>query len=430
MQKENIYFEKIRHFLGKEFNNKDQEIQILLGERGAIYSAIFLESVKIGDELKLEILAFAVGSKSISNKNLKDRNFQLRDFHSEVLARRALILWLLNVLEDQNLKKKYFKNLSGDASIQDKLKLRKGYKFVIYCSRMPCGDCSIIKNEENSSINKSYTNAQPYSSYLKSLKDSSKTLKMDNGRQLEYQTRIKPVRMDFPLDYIYPSISCTDKILGWGILGVQGMALSSIIRPIYFDRIVVPEVECKEEVISDKLSMLGRYNNSQSIFNVIDGIKGSQSLKTRILKNFMSKTRLEVVFYGNKSIQNMIIDKQDDTSNKKQVKNIPKIGCFYFSKNPKIGKFEHEYINDKNGLKLGSNLKQASNPKASLKISDQNISRKLNLLKQNFSKSQKNENLILKKWDYEQGSIDYLTKKTILKYIQGIPNNQSKINSD
>ena len=62
--------------------------------------------------------------------------------------------------------------------------------------------------------------------------------------------RTKPGRADSPPTL---SMSCSDKIAAWNVLGIQGALLSRLMRPVYIDRIVLGEVEpsMREFVLED-----------------------------------------------------------------------------------------------------------------------------------------------------------------------------------
>jgi tRNA-specific adenosine deaminase 1 len=56
--------------------------------------------------------------------------------------------------------------------------------------------------------------------------------------------RTKPGRADSPPTI---SMSCSDKIASWSLLGIQGALLSEIINPVYLDAIVVGDIASAEE---------------------------------------------------------------------------------------------------------------------------------------------------------------------------------------
>jgi hypothetical protein len=65
--------------------------------------------------------------------------------------------------------------------------------------------------------------------------------------------RTKPGRSDLPLNKRSCSLSCSDKIMAWALLGVQGQKLFQFYLPIYIDRLVVEA--------NEKVSLLGLHQS-------------------------------------------------------------------------------------------------------------------------------------------------------------------------
>jgi tRNA-specific adenosine deaminase 1 len=55
----------------------------------------------------------------------------------------------------------------------------------------------------------------------------------------EHFLRTKPGRMDLPLEKRSLSLSCSDKVGLWNLLGIQGKRLFNYIKPIYIDTIII-----------------------------------------------------------------------------------------------------------------------------------------------------------------------------------------------
>jgi tRNA-specific adenosine deaminase 1 len=56
---------------------------------------------------------------------------------------------------------------------------------------------------------------------------------------MRYCLRTKPGRLDLPLDKRTLSLSCSDKICVFNVLGIQGKMLFNYIVPIYINKIIV-----------------------------------------------------------------------------------------------------------------------------------------------------------------------------------------------
>ena len=83
---------------------------------------------------------------------------------------------------------------------------------------------------------------------MAALKDSTQFLELPPGTasrgrdnySLYGVLRTKPGRADSPPTL---SMSCSDKIAAWNVLGVQGALASCLLRPMYIDRVIIGEVE-------------------------------------------------------------------------------------------------------------------------------------------------------------------------------------------
>lgn len=62
--------------------------------------------------------------------------------------------------------------------------------------------------------------------------------------------RTKPGRADSPPTL---SMSCSDKIAAWNVLGIQGALASRLLHPVYIDRMIIGEVTpaMHDEVTAD-----------------------------------------------------------------------------------------------------------------------------------------------------------------------------------
>jgi hypothetical protein len=157
-----------------------------------------------------DIICAAKGNAFISDFKKLENCRAIRDCHAEILARRGLILFLLQ--EMVKVKRGAIRCCVMQHS-QYKYTLRRGVKFHLYVSKVPCGDAAVPDGD----------------GHLRYVKAHG---------QGEILTR-EP-------DGLY-KMSCSDKIALWNVVGVQGALLSKILtEPIFLSSIFIGSVEKRD----------------------------------------------------------------------------------------------------------------------------------------------------------------------------------------
>lgn len=237
----------------------------------------------------LSLVALATGTKCLGDLELtkgtradqKKEGSRLSDSHAEVLARRAFIRYLYEQID---------LTLSGSESAifsrnnENKIELNSGISFHFFSSQTPCGDCSIFpKLETNNDINDSLPPAYKIRRVntaghiiAESIKDvyrtGAKCVKGEEAQDphlpgIDYHIvgplRTKPGRGD-PTS----SLSCSDKIAKWLILGLQGSLLSLLIpAPIKLESITIGG-DCPFSLDAMERGLYKRFNNKLVKFKI------------------------------------------------------------------------------------------------------------------------------------------------------------------
>jgi len=174
------------------------------------------------------VISLATGTKCIGANLDNSQGCMLSDSHAEVLARRGFIRYIyksiLGIISMDNLNfvsttcpiESYFCSSYNTT----RFRLKNGILFHLYVSESPCGDASIYSLANHKSIGNmcdwKYTGAKPLDSSIVTDREGT------NDYQKLSIPRTKSCRSNIPLNDRTRSLSCSDKILKWIGVGIQG----------------------------------------------------------------------------------------------------------------------------------------------------------------------------------------------------------------
>lgn len=223
------------------------------------------------DQPRVQVISLGTGSKCLPENRLPPSGDALHDSHAEVLARRGAVRWLAQEIIRDNggmpsdrpeadvERKGLYQSPWICRGCGGKYHLKNGVKPYLYISTVPCKAQTLIEHRYSfltllSGLSTS-EGGDASTRLLASLQDptmaslkgatSWPVLSSDTpsrGRD-DYSRlgvlRTKPGRADAPAVL---SMTCSDKIARWNVLGIQGTLMSSFLEPVYVEGVVIGEV--------------------------------------------------------------------------------------------------------------------------------------------------------------------------------------------
>ncbi|XP_030301395.1 double-stranded RNA-specific editase B2 [Calypte anna] len=187
------------------------------------------------DIRQAQVIVLSSGTKCINGEYINDQGLAVNDCHAEIVARRAFVHFLYSQLELHLSKRRE----DWERSIFVRLKeggyrLRENILFHLYVSTSPCGDARLNSPYEiTTDLNSSKHIVKKYRGHLRTKIESGEgtiPVRCHNAAQTWDGVLLGEQLI---------TMSCTDKIARWNILGLQGALLSSFIEPMYLHSIIV-----------------------------------------------------------------------------------------------------------------------------------------------------------------------------------------------
>ncbi|KAM7133500.1 double-stranded RNA-specific editase 1 isoform 1-T3 [Molossus nigricans] len=181
-----------------------------------------------------KVICVSTGTKCINGEYMSDRGLALNDCHAEIISRRSLLRFLYTQLELYLNNKDDQKKSIFQKSERGGLRLKDTVQFHLYISTSPCGDARIFS---------------PHEPILEEPADRHPNRKARG----QLRTKIEsgegtiPVRSNASIqtwDGVLQgerllTMSCSDKMARWNVVGIQGSLLSIFVEPIYFSSIIL-----------------------------------------------------------------------------------------------------------------------------------------------------------------------------------------------
>ncbi|NXG44463.1 DSRAD deaminase, partial [Psilopogon haemacephalus] len=218
------------------FNSLTTRIQhSLLGRK--ILAAIIMRKANKGLGV---VVSIGTGNRCVKGEELSLKGETVNDCHAEIISRRGFVRFLYSEL----LKYDPSSPASAEQSIFEpaagrKLRVKSGVSFHLYVSTAPCGDGALF--DKSCTDQASLVGQSQHQPLFENPKQGKLRTKVENGEGTipVESSDIVPTWDGIQHGERLRTMSCSDKILRWNILGLQGALLSHFLEPVYLSSVTL-----------------------------------------------------------------------------------------------------------------------------------------------------------------------------------------------
>uniref|UniRef100_A0A8C9YNY3 Adenosine deaminase RNA specific n=1 Tax=Sander lucioperca TaxID=283035 RepID=A0A8C9YNY3_SANLU len=180
------------------------------------------------------VVSLGTGNRCVKGEELSLKGDTVNDCHAEIISRRGFVRFLYIEL---------LKHYDGtddsifDQAEKDKLKIKSDITFHLYISTAPCGDGALF----DKSCSESGDDVEGHQPLFENAKQGKLRTKVENGEGTipVESSAIVPTWDGIQHGERLRTMSCSDKILRWNVLGLQGALLSHFLHPVYLKSITL-----------------------------------------------------------------------------------------------------------------------------------------------------------------------------------------------
>ncbi|KAM6910011.1 double-stranded RNA-specific adenosine deaminase [Xenentodon cancila] len=180
------------------------------------------------------VVSLGTGNRCVKGEELSLKGDTVNDCHAEIISRRGFIRFLYNEL---------LKHYDGaddsifEAAEENKLRIKSDITFHLYISTAPCGDGALF----DKSCSEAGDEMEDHQPLFENAKQGKLRTKVENGEGTipVESSAIVPTWDGIQHGERLRTMSCSDKILRWNVLGLQGALLTHFLHPIYLKSITL-----------------------------------------------------------------------------------------------------------------------------------------------------------------------------------------------
>lgn len=219
-------------------------------QRRKVVAGVVIRSTTKADEIKsgvlefsesddLQVISITTGTKCLEGDALSAEGLVVNDSHAEVLARRCVKRFLLEQVKRFHKKQPCILEKGEDNPA--KCQIRKGVTFHLFINTSPCGDARIFSPKDEP-----VTGYSPFPDVDRPDSHPNRRVRGLLRTKVECGEGTIP-NMD-PVTQTWDGVmagerlrtmSCSDKLAMWNVVGIQGAMLTHFMDPVYFESIIV-----------------------------------------------------------------------------------------------------------------------------------------------------------------------------------------------